>query len=363
CLFNTALRAAASPEAPHLYHIGEYYYLIIADGGTEFFHAVTTARGKSLHEFFEGYAGNPVLTHRNMGRKAKITNVGHADLVQLPDDSWYAVFLASRPVDHKYKTIGRETFICPVIWEDGWPVFSPETGKVEDEYDAPACLPWTPYDAPAARDDFDAPGLSPYLVQWGTPDKDFWYLDGGSLHIRCVAEKVDTEPVAFSQMTGNEEKFAPYISRRMTSFDAAASCAMDFTPRGNESAGLAITQAINNNLLLEKVSAEGKDVIRFVLVKTVYNCPPYIPGFKSSTERLVIGETEAIGSRTELCLKVRGAAVEAYADGTKIGDADIGELFPDAKSGGMVGTMIGMFASGNGADTDNEAAFDWFEME
>ena len=142
------------------------------------------------------------------------------------------------------------------------------------------------------------------------------------------------------------------------------------TLAGNEQAQLqqiwaylySLSQAINNNLLLEKVSAEGKSVVRFVLVKTEYNCPPYIPGFKSHTERKVIGEAAAEGAVTELGLKVEGTLVTAYADGVKIGETDMGALFPDAKSGGMVGTMIGMFASGNGSDSENEAAFDWFEM-
>ena len=47
-IFNSALRGGASPEAPHLYHIGEYYYLIYAEGGTEHYHAVMSARSREL---------------------------------------------------------------------------------------------------------------------------------------------------------------------------------------------------------------------------------------------------------------------------------------------------------------------------
>ena len=77
------------------------------------------------------------MTHRQMGFKAPILNVGHADFVELPDGSWYAVMLASRLIDGKCKNLGRETFICPVVWERDWPLFSPETGRVEWSYDAP----------------------------------------------------------------------------------------------------------------------------------------------------------------------------------------------------------------------------------
>lgn len=86
-----------------------------------------------------------------MGFCCPITNVGHADLVELPDGSWYAVMLASRLIDGTGKNIGRETFLCPVIWERDWPVFSPETGKVEWEYPAPECLPDTPGAGAAQR--------------------------------------------------------------------------------------------------------------------------------------------------------------------------------------------------------------------
>ena len=40
--------------------------------------------------------------------------------------------------------------------------------------------------------------------------------------------------------------------------------------------------------------------------------------------------------------------------------ADAAGINPE-KVGCMVGTMIGVFASGNGEDVDNAASFDWFE--
>ena len=117
-LWGGALAGVASPEAPHLYHIGKYYYLLIAEGGTEYFHSVTVARSESVFGPYEGYRGNPVLTMRHLGKHAAIQNAGHADLAELPDGSWYAVFLASRLIDGESKNLGRETFICPVRWEE-----------------------------------------------------------------------------------------------------------------------------------------------------------------------------------------------------------------------------------------------------
>ncbi len=118
-IWNSAARCAAAPEAPHIYHIGEYYYLMIAEGGTEHYHAVTIARSKALFGWYEGNPANPVMTHRHLGFDYPIDNVGHADLVDTPDGNWYAVMLGSRIIEGPYKNLGRETYICPVIWERG----------------------------------------------------------------------------------------------------------------------------------------------------------------------------------------------------------------------------------------------------
>lgn len=107
-IWDSALRSASSPESPHIYKVGEYYYLIIAEGGTEHYHAVTMARSKELMGWYEGNPANPVMTHRQFGFSCPITNVGHADLVDTASGNWYAVLLASRAVGGYYKNLGRD---------------------------------------------------------------------------------------------------------------------------------------------------------------------------------------------------------------------------------------------------------------
>ena len=80
---------------------------MIAEGGTEHDHSVTIARSKSVFGPYENNPANPLITHRHMGLHCPITNVGHADLVDLPDGSWYAVMLASRLVNGVSKNLGR----------------------------------------------------------------------------------------------------------------------------------------------------------------------------------------------------------------------------------------------------------------
>jgi beta-xylosidase len=109
------------PEGPHLYHVGDHWYQLIAEGGTERGHAVTIARGPSPSGPFEPCPWNPLLTARGTDRPVQST--GHADLVERPDGTWAIVFHGVRPrgTSPEFHVLGRETFAAEVVWEDGWP--------------------------------------------------------------------------------------------------------------------------------------------------------------------------------------------------------------------------------------------------
>ena len=116
----------SSPEAPHIYKINGWYYQMIAEGGTELGHMATIARSRSLYGPYESCPYNPILTHSNQKGK-EIQATGHADLVQAPDGSWWAVFLAYRQTHQYFHHLGRETFLAPVVWDEaGWPVVGNE---------------------------------------------------------------------------------------------------------------------------------------------------------------------------------------------------------------------------------------------
>ena len=130
------------PEAPHLYHIGDWWYLMIAEGGTERGHSVTIARSASPEGPFEGSPYNPLVTARGTDRP--VQNSGHGDLVQLADGSWAMVLLGTRPRSstRAFAPMGRETFITAVTWdEDGWPHAEPVL--LDSRHDAVA-KHWTP---------------------------------------------------------------------------------------------------------------------------------------------------------------------------------------------------------------------------
>ena len=366
-IFNSALRNAASPEAPHIYHVGEYYYLIFAEGGTEHFHAVMAARSKELFGFYEGCPANPLLTHRHMGYHCPIDNVGHADLVELPDGSWWAVILASRLVEGNHKNLGRETFICPVTWERGWPMFSVKTGKLEWEYDTPGCLPEVPYPPEEEMDRFTEEKLKPYWTLWGTTSPGLFRLDRPGVSLQCVSEPLD----GAIQPMGPKDKHSPprcaaFLARRQRGIQTTATCALCFAPTGKEAAGLAVVQAMNHQVRVELTQSQGRQVLRAVVVTTDFEVPPYLPGFTCQTNTRVAAEISWETDKAILQIQLDGQrwTIRCGQDLDHLIDlavVDGKELNPE-KVGGMVGTMLGMFATGNGVSSENYAHFYWYRQ-
>ena len=150
---------ALCPEAPHLYRIGDYWYLMIAEGGTERGHGVSIARGPAPYGPFVPCPSNPILSHRSTARP--IQNTGHGDLVEAPDGSWWMVLLGVRPQGGTpgWHVLGRETYLVPVVWRDGWPV----VGDLLPDMPAP---PWParPVAEAPVREDFDEPDLHPRWI-------------------------------------------------------------------------------------------------------------------------------------------------------------------------------------------------------
>ncbi|MCU4674038.1 glycoside hydrolase family 43 protein [Catenovulum sp. 2E275] len=116
-------------EAPHIYKINGWYYLVCAEGGTGYNHSAVVFRTKDLNEPFTPYQANPILTQRDLDidRPDPITTAGHADLIKTPQGQWWAVFLATRSYNKTLYNTGRETFLLPVTWtNDGWPEILPK---------------------------------------------------------------------------------------------------------------------------------------------------------------------------------------------------------------------------------------------
>ncbi|WJG09536.1 glycoside hydrolase family 43 protein [Aliiglaciecola sp. LCG003] len=159
-------------EAPHIYKIDGWYYLLCAEGGTADQHSEVVFRSRDLSEPFIPYQNNPILTQRTLdeNRINPITTAGHADLIQTSSGEWWAVFLATRTYDKSFYNTGRETFLLPVSWKDGWPHIWPEDSAIPYRLDKPAGLPTTLVSQPLTGnfvwlDEFDQPQRD---LQWLT---------------------------------------------------------------------------------------------------------------------------------------------------------------------------------------------------
>ena len=112
------------PEAPHMYKKDGWYYLMIAEGGTEYGHMVTIARSRNVWGPFESCPHNPILSHRD-DICSPFQAVGHADITEDADGNWWMVAHAIRPTNAQLHHIGRETMLTPMVWnEEGWPVIN-----------------------------------------------------------------------------------------------------------------------------------------------------------------------------------------------------------------------------------------------
>ena len=152
-------------EAPHLYYRGGFYYLITAEGGTGWGHAVTMARSTNLLGPYELHPEAYVLTARDRP-DSPLQRAGHADIVETAAGETYMVYLCGRPLKNRGRcTLGRETAIQKMEWgEDGW--LRTEGGDALPTATTPAPeLPVHEFPAEPVRYDFDAAEL-PSAFQW-----------------------------------------------------------------------------------------------------------------------------------------------------------------------------------------------------
>ena len=152
-------------EGPHLYKRNGYYYLLTAEGGTGWGHAVTMARSRELTGPYELHPDVYILTAR-FRPDIELQRAGHADLVETQNGETYLVHLCGRPLPNRGRcTLGRETAIQPMAWsDDGWLRTVDGAGLPYTEVAAPA-LPQHPFPAAPEREDFDSPTL-PLDFQW-----------------------------------------------------------------------------------------------------------------------------------------------------------------------------------------------------
>jgi xylan 1,4-beta-xylosidase len=157
-------------EGPHVYKRDGWYYLLTAEGGTGYTHAVTMARSRQLEGPYELDPVKHILTSKD-DPSLPLQRAGHADWVETQNGEVYLVHLCGRPLslhsssDQQRCPLGRETAIQKARWtEDGWLRLA--NGGTQPDIETPAPdLPPHPWPRPQARTQFDG-GRLPIEFQW-----------------------------------------------------------------------------------------------------------------------------------------------------------------------------------------------------
>lgn len=123
----------ANAEGPHILKKDGYYYLLIAEGGTQLEHAATVARSRTLNRTWEASPHNPLVSSK--GTNNYFQTVGHADLFHDANGNWWGVALSTRGGPALYNEsvfpMGRETVLYPVSWPTGgWPTADQVRGSM-----------------------------------------------------------------------------------------------------------------------------------------------------------------------------------------------------------------------------------------
>ncbi len=319
---------ANNPEGPHLYKIGGKYYLMIAEGGTEYGHMVTIARSDSVFGEYEPCPYNPVLTNR--GTSFSIKAVGHADLTDDANGNWWAVCLGNRPLGYPFRhSLGRETLLVPVQWKDGWPLMGTNGHALETvEVSAAAGEP-TP-DAGRyipGRDTYDDFSGAELPVYWNfvyNPPEGIAELTDSGLKLNGNECSIsDDEPKAI-------------LLRRQEHFCFLAETSLSLSLERDGEAGL--TVYMNNRHHYEAAAVRKNGKISVILRRQI--------GSLKAVER----EIPVIGSKITLRLE---ADREWFRFSFRTDEEDFSELgggetvYLTTEVGGcFTGNYVGIYASG-----------------
>lgn len=328
---------ANNPEGPHLYKINGWYYLLIAEGGTELCHMVTVARSRNVYGPYEECPWNPVLT--NSRTDLPIKAIGHADFVEDVNGNWWSVCLGNRPAAYPFRhTMGRETMLVPLTWENDWPRLGMDGHVLEEfevEQSAGEPTPHIGRYVPGSDmvDRFDKETLH---VSWNTvynPVDGLISLTEKGLCLKGAAPSLE------------EDACKTLLVRRQEHFGFEAEMELSFIPGEGDEAGICIYM---NNRHHYEAALTKRDGETYLILRRQIG-------------KLKAVEAEIPYEGTEVTLRLSGRREEyrfSYsADGTGFTELGSGESqYLSTEAGGcFTGNFIGLYAAGNGKKAEQAA--------
>lgn len=339
-------------EGPHIYKRDGWYYLMAAEGGTAVNHSEVILRSRNVKGPYIPYDKNPILTQRHLdpNRKNPITSTGHADLFDGPDGNTYAIFIAVRPYEGDYYNTGRETFIAPVKWIDGWPVINPDHEEVLYKYP----VSWKEIKHPDA---LPMNGNFKYTIDFqDSLHSQFLFLrtlDTSWYNLRDKKGYLTMKLLPETAMGAGNPAF---IGKRQQHLTCEASTELNFVAKAeNEKAGMMIFQNETHFYYICKSVSKGKAVVQLFKAERASNS-------------MILVKQEALAKANDpLFLKIT-AEKDKYSfwfatqkDRWNLlqGGLD-GKYLSTRDAGGFVGSLFAMYATSDGKASGNTAAFNWF---
>ena len=331
-------------EGPRIYKKDGYYYLMAAEGGTEEAHCETIARSNTIWGPYTDNPANPILAHANAaGQNLAIQGVGHADIVQAHDGSWWMIFHGYRkstgyPVHH---ILGRETCLAPVTWpRNGWPVVNGNgTATVNMTC---RTLPLMPYPGKPGRDEFDGagPGLAWNYLRVPENREKHYKFTGGKLALTGSAKRI------------GEEGSPVFMGRRLQHMDFEAITRIEFDPRNeNEEAGMILLNNLQHfDLLVTRAGGRRVVVVKLQFGNIIYTSRE-IPLDKGPVELRIRGRDSKF---TFSCSRGDEFVDLETVDSRYLSTETVGWF---------TGVYVGLYATGNGKDCKVPAFCDYFEYK
>ncbi|MCV0426459.1 MAG: glycoside hydrolase family 43 protein [Roseibium sp.] len=340
-------------EGPHLYKREGWYYLLTAEGGTAYDHAVTLARSRRLGGPYELHPDAHVVTSR-FAPDNPIQRAGHGDLVETQTGETYLVHLMGRPrLGQNRCQMGRETSIQKCRWgEDGW--LRLESGGLEPQAQVKAPdLPVHVFPEEPSRHDFDEPDL-PDVFQWlrtPYPERLFSLTDRPG-HLRLFGR--ESVGSYFEQAL---------VARRQTEYSYEAETLVDFEPQTpQQTAGLI---AYYGRYQFFYLAITFDEVLGRVL--TIFACPGDYPGGGLIAPLDEPVNLPAAGSiAMKVSVREMALCFEFKAEGQdwqRIGPAFDATILADESGRGAHSNFTGAFVGMHAMDTSGQAKhadFDWF---
>lgn len=325
-------------EGPHMFKKDKYYYLMCAEGGTGAWHSEVILRSKNPMGPWEECPNNPILTQRtglDKNRENPVSSAGHADLVEDGKGNWWAVFLACRPYEDDMYNTGRDTYLLPVTWKDGWPEILAKNTPISPVGEKKGLQPNGKNEFSGNvtyTDNFDADNSSAGLKN----------LNPRWMYLRNLQDcyTVENGKLKLQLLPGNIYKREPIaaIWARQQNGTFTAETSLDFTPRNdNDIAGIALLQKEDYNIVMGKTMLNGR--LAITLTRAEKNNALIASAFiKPGTLRLKV---EGHDRYYDFYYAEQGGDWQLLAKGV-----DASNLSTQ-KSGGFLGACIGLYSSAN----------------